>query len=47
MGRNALYKSAQENVPTLAQAAATEDARENTAGQEQSYKVWKDGWVRY
>ena len=45
VGRNALYKSAQENVPTLAQAAAAE--QENTAEQESSSKVWKDGWVRY
>ena len=47
VGRNALYKSAQENVPTLAQAAAAENEQENTAGQESSSKVWKDGWVRY
>lgn len=47
VGRNALYKSAQENVPTLAQAASAENEQENTAGQESSSKVWKDGWVRY
>ena len=45
VGRNALYKSAQENVPTLAKAE--ENEQEEPAGQEQSSKVWKDGWVRY
>ena len=39
VGRNALYKSAQENVPTLAKAE--ENEQEEPAGQEQSSKVWK------